>query len=150
MTDERYINLLTKISNQGLDNDCAVEVMAWHNQTGKTVKQLCGLPEKIVLQRLIESYLSLKELKNELKAENAALRNEADTNAANAIQAKLRADELEAALFTVVRNSMVMPVGLRLGKSEREIAEMTFATIEEIKKAIDYEAVKKLMERKDE
>lgn len=81
---------------------------------------------------------------------NAALRNEADTNAANAIQAKLRADELEAALFTVVRNSMVMPVGLRLGKSKQEITEMTFATIEEIKKAIDYDAVKKLMEGKDD
>lgn len=89
------------------------------------------------------------EMIKRLQSENAALRNEADTNAANAIQAKLRADELEAALFTVVQNSMVMPVGLRLGKSKREITEMTFATIEEIKKAIDYDAVKKLMEGKE-
>ena len=59
-------------------------------------------------------------------------------------------EKCEAALFTVVRNSMVMPVGLRLGKSKREITEMSFATIEEIKKAIDYDAVKKLMEGKDE
>ena len=95
-------------------------------------------------------YAGTLEYIKRLEAENAALRNEADTNAANAIQAKLRADELEAALFTVVRNSMVMPVGLRLGKSKREIAEMTFATIEEIKKAIDYDVVKKFMEGKDE
>lgn len=85
-----------------------------------------------------------------LEYDNAALCNEADTNAANAIQAKLHADELEVILFAVIRNSMVMPVGLRLGKSKREITEMTFATIEEIKKAIDYDAVKKLMEGKDE
>lgn len=98
----------------------------------------------------ITSAIKISDEIYRLRAENAALRNEADTNAANAIQAKLHADELEVILFAVIRNSMVMPVGLRLGKSKREITEMTFATIEEIKKAIDYDAVKKLMEGKDE
>lgn len=81
-----------------------------------------------------------------LEADNSALRDEADTNAANAIQAKLRADNLEVVLFAVIRNSMVLPVGMRMGKSKKEITDMTFDTMKELQTQIDYEAVKKIME----
>lgn len=74
MSDERYIKLLTEINKYGLDKGCAVEVMAVHNATGQTVKQLCGMHEKEVLQQLIEGYLFQKEQRSKLEAENAALR----------------------------------------------------------------------------
>lgn len=53
--------------------------------------------------------------------------------------------ELELTLFMVVRNFKVLPVGLRLGKTQKEITDMTLKTIEEIKKAIDYNAVEALI-----
>lgn len=61
---------------------------------------------------------------------------------------RLRAekDKLEATLFTVVRNSIVLPVGLRRGKSQKEITDMTFDTMKELQAQIDYKAVKKIME----
>lgn len=95
-------------------------------------------------------YAGTLEYIKRLEAENAALMNKARQQDEQLKATVSEMEKCEAALFTVVRNSMVMPVGLRLGKSKREITEMTFATIEEIKKAIDYDAVKKLMEGKDE
>ena len=59
-----------------------------------------------------------------------------------------RIAELEAelhktniALYRGVRNAIVLPRGLLLGKSEKEIAEMTLATIDEMNKIIDFAAV---------
>lgn len=73
MSSEKYSALLNKIFKEGLDTYSAVEVMAWHNQTGTPVKQLCGLPEKIVLQRLIESYLSIRAERDELRAKTSEI-----------------------------------------------------------------------------
>lgn len=67
MSNEIYMKLLTEINERGLDKNSPVEVMAVHNATGQTVKQLCGVYEKEVLSKLIEEYLSLQ-------ADNAALR----------------------------------------------------------------------------
>ena len=52
---------------------------------------------------------------------------------------------LKLTLFTVVRNFKVLPVGLRLGKTQQEITDMTLKTIKEIKKSIDYNAVEELI-----
>ena len=71
-----------------------------------------------------------------LKAENAEL------------TSKYR--QLELTLFTVVRNFKVLPVGLSLGKTKKEITDMTFATIEKIKQSIDYNAVEKLLQGEEE
>lgn len=51
--------------------------------------------------------------------------------------------ELELTLFMVVRNSAVLPLGLHLKKTEKEITDKTFETIECIKKQIDYKAAEK-------
>lgn len=53
--------------------------------------------------------------------------------------------QLELVLFTVVRNFKVLPVGLSLGKTQKEITDMTLETIEEVKKTIDYNSVEKLI-----
>lgn len=52
---------------------------------------------------------------------------------------------LRLQIFAFVRNSAVLPVGRRLNKSEQEITDKTFETIEAAKNMIDVEAVKAAM-----
>ena len=52
---------------------------------------------------------------------------------------------LRLQIFAFVRNSAVLPVGRRLNKSEQEITDKTFETIEAAKNMIDVEAVKTAM-----
>lgn len=52
---------------------------------------------------------------------------------------------LRLQIFAFVRNSAVLPVGRRLNKSEQEITDKTFETIEAAKAMIDVEAVKAAM-----
>lgn len=47
-------------------------------------------------------------------------------------------------LFMVVRNSQVLPTGMKLGKSEKEITDMTKETIKSLKKMINFEGAKEL------
>lgn len=54
-------------------------------------------------------------------------------------------EQTKALLFLAVRNTTVLPKGLLLGKTEEEISAMVFAVIEEMKKSINFETVKKLM-----
>lgn len=49
-------------------------------------------------------------------------------------------------LFMTVRNSVVLPKGLELGKSEEEISKMTIETMEEIKTMIDFRIARGLYE----
>ena len=61
------------------------------------------------------------------------------------------ARQLELTLFTVVRNFKVLPVGLKLLKTNKEITDMTLETIEKIKQLINYNAVEELIkESKDD
>lgn len=51
-------------------------------------------------------------------------------------------DELrkyKLALFTIVRNNVVMPSGIKLGKTRREINRMSIETTKRILKSIDFE-----------
>jgi len=43
------------------------------------------------------------------------------------------------ALFSIIRNNVVMPSGIKLGKTRREINRMSIETEEEIIKSIDFE-----------
>lgn len=58
-----------------------------------------------------------------------------------------RADEMKnkykLALFMVIRNSTVMPKGMKLGKSKKEINKMAFETMCEVITMIDYDIAKK-------
>lgn len=53
-------------------------------------------------------------------------------------------------LFIAVRNTTILPKGLLLGKDEKEISRMTLATIEEMKNAIDFSAVEKMIKLGEE
>ena len=52
---------------------------------------------------------------------------------------------LRLQMFAFVRNAAVLPVGRRLNKSEQEITDKTFETIEAARAMLDVEAVKSLM-----
>ena len=52
---------------------------------------------------------------------------------------------LRLQIFAFVRNSAVLPVGRNLHKSEQEITDKTFETIEAAKAMLDVEAVKAAM-----
>ena len=58
-------------------------------------------------------------------------------------------EEAQLLLFAVVRNTAVLPLGVKLGKPEKEISEKTFETIVEIKKTVDYAKTRKCMELAD-
>ena len=60
------------------------------------------------------------------------------------LQEKLADTEL--LLFAVVRNRLILPIGLRLGKTQKEISEKTFETIERISEKVDRERMRELME----
>lgn len=44
----------------------------------------------------------------------------------------------------VVRNSKVLPAGIKLGKTEKEITDMTKETIKSLEKMINFERAKEL------
>ena len=55
-------------------------------------------------------------------------------------------EKLKLMLFMVVRNSKVLPIGMKLNKTEKEITDMTKETIKELEKMIDFKRGKELYE----
>jgi len=55
-------------------------------------------------------------------------------------------EKLKLMLFMVVRNSQVLPTGMKLNKTEKEITDMTKATIKELEKMINFEKARELYE----
>ena len=51
-------------------------------------------------------------------------------------------ERYKLALFSVIRNSSVLPKGLSLNKTESEINEMTYDTMKEVLNMIDFDTVK--------
>ena len=55
-------------------------------------------------------------------------------------------EKYKLALFAVVRNSKVMPAGVKLGKSMHEINTMTVAVMANIMESCDFERLKESYE----
>ena len=53
-------------------------------------------------------------------------------------------NKYKLALFMVIRNSTVMPKGVELGKTEKEINEMSYETMCSVLTMIDYNKAEKL------
>lgn len=53
-------------------------------------------------------------------------------------------EKYKIALFMVIRNSKVMPKGIELGKTEKEINKMSYQTMQEVFKMIDFERAEKM------
>lgn len=66
-------------------------------------------------------------------------------NCRRVIRLERELGEAQLLLFAAVRNTTVLPLGLKLGKTEKEISEKTFETIVEMKKAVDYAKMRKCM-----
>ena len=56
-------------------------------------------------------------------------------------------NKYKIALFMVIRNSIVMPKGIKLGKTEKEINKMSYETMCEILTMIDYKKAKELYDK---
>ncbi len=56
------------------------------------------------------------------------------------------AEKYKLMLFMVVRNSQVLPTGLKLNKSQKEITEKTKETIKELENMIDFDKAKEFYE----
>lgn len=50
----------------------------------------------------------------------------------------------KVALFMIIRNSQVMPKGIELGKSDKEINKMAYETMCEVLTMIDFERAKEI------
>lgn len=55
-------------------------------------------------------------------------------------------NKYKLALFMVIRNSMVMPQGIKLGKTDKEINEMSYETMCSVLTMIDYDQAEKFYE----
>lgn len=55
--------------------------------------------------------------------------------------------ELEIMLFAVIRNSCVLPIGIQLKKTEEEISEKVFETIDAMRKQVDFDKMTEIMNR---
>lgn len=55
-------------------------------------------------------------------------------------------NKYKLALFMVIRNSIVMPQGIKLGKTDKEINEMSYETMCSVLTMIDYDKAKKFYE----
>lgn len=64
----------------------------------------------------------------------------------NELEKMSNEEKYKLALFAVIRNSMVMSAGFKLGKSLKEINKMTIATMQEVIDLIDFENLKKVYE----
>lgn len=55
-------------------------------------------------------------------------------------------NKYKLALFMVIRNSMVMPQGIKLGKTDKEINKMSYETMCSVLTMIDYNKAEKIYE----
>lgn len=56
-------------------------------------------------------------------------------------------EKYKLALFMVIRNSTVMPKGIELGKSEKEINKTSYETMCEVLTMIDFKKAKAIYEQ---
>ena len=59
-----------------------------------------------------------------------------------AIEALTEAEQYKLALFAAIRNSTVMPAGVKLGKNMHEINKMSVETMHEVLKMCDFEKLR--------
>ena len=71
--------------------------------------------------------------------------NESKENRGEISRFQKKLADTELLLFAVVRFIWVLPIGVRLKKTEQEISEKTFETIERISRKVDKERMRELM-----
>lgn len=71
--------------------------------------------------------------------------NESKENCGEISRLQEKLADTELLLFAVVRFILVLPIGVRLKKSEQEISEKTFETIERISEKVDKARMRELM-----
>lgn len=86
------------------------------------------------------------QLKQDIETILEGLKNKDETlNLLNKMKKKYK-----IALFMVIRNSMVMPKEIKLGKSEKEINKMAYKTMCEVITMIDFNRANEIYEQAKE
>nr|DAY99283.1 MAG TPA: hypothetical protein [Caudoviricetes sp.] len=112
------------------------------------------------IKNIVNNYLKEKARADKLEKEYSAMLTESDENECDykKLQEEFqqvdheceRLEEREEilnkyklALFMVIRNSMVMPQGIKLGKTDKEINEMSYETMCSVLTMINYDQAEK-------
>ena len=112
------------------------------------------------IKNIVNNYLKEKARADKLEKEYSAMLTESDENECDykKLQEEFqqvdheceRLEEIEEilnkyklALFMVIRNSMVMPQGIKLGKTDKEINEMSYETMCSVLTMINYDQAEK-------
>ena len=112
------------------------------------------------IKNIVNNYLKEKARADNLEKEYSAMLTESDENECDykKLQEEFqqvdheceRLEEREEilnkyklALFMVIRNSMVMPQGIKLGKTDKEINEMSYETMCSVLTMINYDQAEK-------
>ncbi len=112
------------------------------------------------IKNIVNNYLKEKARADKLEKEYSAMLTESDENECDYKklqeefqQADHECERLEEreeilnkyklALFMVIRNSMVMPQGIKLGKTDKEINEMSYETMCSVLTMINYDQAEK-------
>lgn len=102
--------------------------------------------QEVVIRRMASGKACKKAEFAERQSANDGLAAAANKQLADALdKAREENKMLRLQMFAFVRNAAVLPVGVRLHKSEQEITDKTFETIEAAKAMLDVEAVKAAM-----
>ena len=102
--------------------------------------------QEVVIRRMASGKACKKAEFAERQSANDGLAAATNKQLADALdKAREENKMLRLQMFAFVRNAAVLPVGVRLHKSEQEITDKTFETIEAAKAMLDVEAVKAAM-----
>ena len=100
------------------------QIIAEYVNGGGAVSQRTLAARYHVTQKTISKILNAPDVLDKVREENKMLRLQ---------------------MFAFVRNSVILPVGVHMHKSEQEITDKTFETIEAAKNMLDIEAIKVVM-----
>lgn len=123
---EEDIKLLEEFSNENV---------LYGSTVGMTLEKYKDL--QLSTEHIISDY---KRLQEEFKqVDHECERLEESEEILNKMKNKYK-----LALFMVIRNSMVMPQGIKLGKTDKEINEMSYETMCSVLTMIDYDQAEKI------
>lgn len=88
--------------------------------------------------------MSIDELKGKFKQLQIIAKN--GNNIINSLVKANNEEKYKLALFMLIRNNRILPAGKMLKKTDYEINKMTYLTMHELFKIIDFKKVKKMYE----
>lgn len=126
---EEYIKILENMNDGYTFKDCDM----CNNYNEKT--KCCDKHKYMELQAIEHILQDYKKLQEEFK--------QVDHECERLEEKEEILNKYKLALFMVIRNSMVMPQGIKLGKTDKEINEMSYETMCSVLTMINYDQAEK-------